>query len=683
MFTTRPTLQGTFGMVSSTHWLASQSAMAVLEDGGNAYDAAVAAGFVLHVVEPHLNGPAGEVPIILAPAGGEVRVLCGQGVAPAGATIAHYRGLGLDLVPGTGPLAAAVPGAFDAWMLLLRDHGTKSLADVLKYAIGYAEDGHAPVERVGETVETVRELFETEWTSSADVYLSDGQPPRPGELFRNPALAATWRRLVAEAAEAAEAAEEAGARGEADAGREPGAAQEPGARDGGERVAEIEAARRIWREGFIAEALVRQAARPTMDTSGERHSGTLTAADLAGWSASYEAPATYDWRGWTLCKAGPWSQGPVLLQQLALLPPELPRYGSAEYVHLLIEGCKLAMADREAWYGDAGEVPLEELLSEEYNAGRRALIGEKASYELRPGSPGGRAPRLSGHARVVAAGEDGFDALGVPGAGEPTVAQASGAAGAGEPTVAGAGAGAGAGHSGVGARPAGAGLGAPTVAEPPASSVSGEPDVSADGATRGDTCHLDIVDRWGNMVAATPSGGWLQSNPVVPELGFPLGTRLQMAWLDEGLPNSLTPGRRPRTTLTPSLALRDGVPVMAFGTPGGDQQDQWQLHFFLAVALRAEVRGGLDLQGAIDAPNWHNDSFPGSFYPRGMRPGSVTVESRTDPEVVEELRRRGHDVQVGDAWSEGRLCAVARDPRTGVLSAAANPRGMQGYAVGR
>ncbi|TPQ17958.1 gamma-glutamyltransferase family protein [Streptomyces sporangiiformans] len=622
MFTTRPTLQGTFGMVSSTHWLASQSAMAVLEDGGNAYDAAVAAGFVLHVVEPHLNGPAGEVPIILAPAGGEVRVLCGQGVAPAGATVAHYRGLGLDLVPGTGPLAAAVPGAFDAWMLLLRDHGTKSLADVLKYAIGYAEDGHAPVERVGETVETVRALFETEWTSSAEVYLPGGRSPRPGEPLRNPALAATWQRLIREASRA-----------------------------GGDRVAQIEAARRIWRTGFIAEALVGQARRPAMDTSGERHAGTLTAADLASWSASYEAPATYDWQGWTLCKAGPWSQGPVLLQQLALLPPELPRYGSAAYVHLLVEGCKLAMADREAWYGDAADVPLGDLLSEEYNAGRRALIGEKASYELRPGSPGGRTPRLSGHARVAAAGEARFDPLGVAGAGEPTVA--------------------------------GAGAGEPTVAKSPLSPVPGEPDVSADGGTRGDTCHLDIVDRWGNMIAATPSGGWLQSNPVVPELGFPLGTRLQMAWLEEGLPNSLTPGRRPRTTLTPSLALRNGVPVMAFGTPGGDQQDQWQLHFFLAVALRAEVRGGLDLQGAIDAPNWHNDSFPGSFYPRGMRPGSVTVESRTDPAVVEELRRRGHDVLVGGAWSEGRLCAVARDPETGVLSAAANPRGMQGYAVGR
>ncbi|WP_198655201.1 gamma-glutamyltransferase family protein [Streptomyces geranii] len=611
MFTTRPTLQGTFGMVSSTHWLASQSAMAVLEGGGNAFDAAVAAGFVLHVVEPHLNGPGGEVPIVLAPVGGEVRVLCGQGGAPAGATVAHYRGLGLDLVPGTGPLAAAVPGAFDAWMLLLRDHGTRSLADVLRYAIGYAEDGHAPVENVGATVETVRELFETEWTSSAEVYLPGGRAPRAGELFRNPALAATWKRLLAEVAGA------------------------------GDRVAQIEAAREVWRTGFIAEALVRQSARPTLDTSGERHVGTLTAADLASFSASYEAPATYDWRGWTLCKAGPWSQGPAFLQQLALLPPELPAYGSAEYVHLLIEGCKLAMADREAWYGDAsggGDVPLGELLSDDYNAARRSLVGDKASWELRPGSPGGRSPRIAVHARVAA----------VHGPGAVPV-------GAGEPTVAGL----------------------------PDPRVPGEPDVAADGRTRGDTCHLDVVDRWGNMVAATPSGGWLQSNPVVPELGFPLGTRLQMAWLEEGLPNSLTPGRRPRTTLTPSIALRDGVPVLAFGTPGGDQQDQWQLHFFLAVALRPKVRGGLDLQGAIDAPNWHNDSFPGSFYPRGMSPGSVTVESRTPDAVVEELRRRGHDVTVGGEWSEGRLCAVARDPATGVLSAAANPRGMQGYAVGR
>ncbi|GGX07448.1 gamma-glutamyltransferase family protein [Streptomyces chryseus] len=601
MFTTRPTLRGTFGMVSSTHWLASQCAMAVLEDGGNAYDAAVAAGFVLHVVEPHLNGPAGEVPVLLAPAGGPVRVLCGQGPAPAGASAAHYRSLGLGLVPGTGPLAAAVPGAFDAWMLLLRDYGTKSPREVLRYAVGYAEDGHPAVGRVGETVETVRALFEEEWASSAEVYLPGGRAPGEGELLRNPALAATWRRVITEA-------EAAG---------------------GGDRERQIDAARAVWREGFIAEALVRQAARPTTDTTGARHTGTLTAADLAGWSATYEAPVTYDWNGWTLCKAGGWSQGPAFLQQLALLPPRLPAYGSADWIHLLVEGCKLAMADREAWYGDAADVPLDALLSASYNAGRRTLVGNRASMELRPGSPGGRTPSLSAHALAVAAGEPGAEA-------------ARPAAGAGEPTVAG------------------------------------------NGATRGDTCHLDVVDRWGNMVAATPSGGWLQSNPVVPELGFPLGTRLQMTWLDEGLANTLTPGRRPRTTLSPSLALRDGQAVLAFGTPGGDQQDQWQLHFFLAVALGGRTAtGGYDLQGAVDAPNWHTDSFPGSFHPRAMRPGGVTVESRTDPAVVAELRRRGHHVSVGGPWSEGRLCAVARDPRTGVLSAAANPRGMQGYAVGR
>ncbi|MBB1154699.1 MULTISPECIES: gamma-glutamyltransferase family protein [Amycolatopsis] len=594
MVQTRPTLQGTFGMVSSTHWLASAAAMAVLEDGGNAYDAAVAGAFVLHVVEPHLNGPGGEVPMILAPAAGAPKVLCGQGPAPAGATIEHYTSLGLDLVPGTGPLAAAVPGAVEAWLLLLHDHGTKPLREVLKYAIHYAADGHPAVERVGATVETVRELFENEWTTSAELYLPGGLAPKPGGLLKNPALAETWRRLIAEA----EAA-------------------------GSDREAQIEAARKAWREGFVAEALAAFAAKPAMDSSGERHAGTLTADDIAAFRATYEDPVSHTWNGWTVAKAGLWSQGPSFLQQLALLPDEL-EYATPEYYHRLIEGTKLAMADREAWYGDSTEVSIEALLSPEYTEARRKLIGERASFDLRPGSPEGRTPRLSRHVHYVAGGGVTASAIG---AGEPTVAK--------------------------------------------------------DGLTRGDTCHLDVVDRWGNMIAATPSGGWLQSNPVVPELGFPLGTRLQMAWLDPGLPNSLAPGKRPRTTLSPSLALRDGVPVMAFGTPGGDQQDQWNFHFFLGTALREKVRGGLDLQGAIDAPNWHTDSFPSSFYPRGMAAGSVTVESRIGADVIAALEDRGHAVTVGEPWSEGRLCAVARDPETGVLSAAANSRGAQGYAAGR
>ena len=259
------------------------------------------------------------------------------------------------------------------------------------------------------------------------------------------------------------------------------------------------------------------------------------------------------------------------------------------------------MADREAWYGDRTEVTIAELLDPGYNAKRRALIGEEASRELRPGHPGGRAPQLSEHAHRVRSGP--LELTAPAGSGEPTVART--------------------------------------------------------GETRGDTCHVDVVDRWGNMIAATPSGGWLHSNPVIPALGFPLGTRLQMAWLDPGLPNSLSPGKRPRTTLSPSLALRGGEPVLAFGTPGGDQQDQWSTHFFLAVTQRDRVRGGYDLQGAIDAPNWHTESFPGSFYPRAMKAGAVTVESRIGSSTIDELRRRGHDVTGG---SPGRKAGSAPWP---------------------
>ncbi len=587
MFTTRPELAGTFGMVASTHWLASQSGMAVLEEGGNAFDAAVATAFVLHVVEPHLNGPAGDVPAILTTADDPTpTVLCGQGPAPAGATVEHYTGLGLELVPGTGFLAATVPGAVPAWLTLLRDHGTKSLADVLRFAIDYAEHGHPLLPRVGATVATMAELFTDQWPSSAEVWLAGGRPPAAGALFRHPALAATYRRLVAGAV-------------------------------GGTREAQLDAALRAWSEGFVAAAVEEFACSELMDDSGTPHAGVLTGADLAGWRPSYEPAVTLDCDGWTIAKVGPWSQGPVFLQQLTLLDPaEIRDMDQAALIHAVVETTKLAFADREAWYGDA-DVPLADLLSAGYAAQRRALVSDEASLELRPGSPGGRPPRLP---RFVTEGR---------------FAQSDGA-GVGEPTVA------------------------------------------RSGATRGDTCHIDVADRWGNMISATPSGGWLQSSPTIPGLGFCLGTRAQMFWLEEGLPNSLAPGKRPRTTLTPSMALRDGAPVLAFGTPGGDQQEQWQMVFWLGHAVR-----GLDLQAAIDAPNWHTNSFPASFFPRQSSPGEVVVEARVGEAVIAQLRRRGHLVTISDDWSLGRLSAVARDPATGVLRAAANPRGMQGYAVGR
>jgi gamma-glutamyltranspeptidase / glutathione hydrolase len=583
-FTTRPTLRGTFGMVSSTHWLASQSAMRILELGGNAFDAAAAAGFVLHVVEPHLNGPGGEVPAIIATADDPTpRVLCGQGVAPAGATIEHFRSLGLALVPGSGPVAATVPGAVDAWLLLLRDHGSLPLPVVLEPAIDYARNGHPLVPRVGDTVRTVQELFEEHWPTSAALWLPDGRPP--SGRFRNEAYAATLERLVTEA----EAA-------------------------GADRQAQVERARKSWREGFVAEAIDSFSRLPHRDSSGADHAGLITGEDMASFEASWEEPATLDWNGYTVAKTGPWGQGPALLQSLAVLA-ELGDVDleTAEGVHTTVEVMKLSFADREAWYGDGADVPLKTLLSPAYTAERAKLIGPNATTELRPGRPDGRVPVLPS----VAVGKDLGDA------------------------------------------------------------TTGEPTVSSDGRTRGDTCHVDVIDRWGNVISATPSGGWLQSSPTIPELGFCLGSRLQMFWVEEGLPSSLAPGLRPRTTLTPTLVLRDGQPVLACGSPGGDQQDQWQLLFLLR-----HLGGGMDLQEAIDAPAWDTTSFPSSFYPRTSEPGGLVMESRLGAAVRDELVRRGHVVTEADAWSLGRLCAVRKEA-DGVLAAAANPRGMQGYAVGR
>jgi gamma-glutamyltranspeptidase / glutathione hydrolase len=607
-FTTRPELAGTFGMVASTHWLASAAGMAVLEKGGNAFDAAAAAGFVLQVVEPHLCGPGGEVPVIGYEARrGETFVVCGQGTAPAKATPQAYRDLGLDLVPGSGLLAACVPGAFGAWLLLLREYGRLTLRDVLEYAIGYARDGYPLVPAISWGIASVAGLFREHWTSSAEVYLPGGGIPAPGSRFANPALAATYERILA----TAEAA-------------------------GGDRDAQLEAARQAWYEGFVADAIARFAQTEVMDVTGERHRGLLTGQDMSGWHARLEEPATCDYQGLTVCKTRPWGQGPVFLQQLALLSGfdlgELEP-GGAEYIHTVTECGKLAFADREAWYGDPAftDVPLDDLLSKTYNDERRKLVSHTASADLRPGRPGDREPKLPAFASAAFGAAKNSSDNGVRGSGDPGLDPATG-----EP------------------------LGRATHAR----------------TRRGDTCHLDVADRWGNVVTATPSGGWLQSSPVIPDLGFCLGTRAQMFTLTPGLPATLAPGKRPRTTLTPTLALRDGEPYLAFGTPGGDQQDQWTLGFFLS-----HVHFGMNLQQAIDFPAFHSRHMPSSFYPRESYPKVLDVEDRVGERTVRELRDRGHEVVVQPPWSLGRISAVARSG--GMLHAAANPRGMQGYAVGR
>lgn len=592
-FTTRPEILGRFGVVTSTHWIASAVGMKMLEQGGNAFDAAVATGLVLQVLEPHLNGPGGDMPaIIYSAAKGKVEVICAQGPTPAGATIEHYMAEGMKVIPGDGLLATVIPGAWDGWMLMLRDYGRLSLREVLEPAIFYAARGHPLLPRVAATIAGLSDFFRKEWPTSHATWLPDGKAPEPWANFTNPVLAETWKRILAEA--------------EGKQGRE----------------AQIDTARNAFYRGFVADGIAAYLDKAeVMDASGSKHKAVLSADDLAGYAAHVEEPLTYDYHGWTVAKCGPWTQGPVFLQALALLKGfdlgAMDPLG-ADFIHHVVEAEKLAFADREVYYGDPdfAPVPLDVLLSDDYNTARAKLIGQRADMDLRPGIVPGFEAQAERTMALLAALSRTDEAVY-----EPTMAHLS--------------------------------------------------------EKKGDTVHIDVIDNEGNMVSVTPSGGWLQSSPTISGLGFCLNSRAQMFWLEPGLPTSLEPGKRPRTTLTPSLALKDGVPQLSFGTPGGDQQDQWQLVFFLRY-----VHHQMNLQEAIDAPQFHSTHFPSSFFPRSREPGMIMAEKSFGPAVLDSLRARGHLITEAEPWTVGRMTAARRDA-DGLLRAAATPRLMQAYAVGR
>ncbi len=565
---------GREAMISTEHYLSAAAGARIFDRGGNAIDAALAAALVEGVVNPHMHTIGGEAPMLIR-LGPSQRVVSinGNTMAPARATIAHYRALGLDLVPGEGLLAAGVPAAFGAFACALENFGTKSLAEVAGPALALCEEGFPmhpglcgdddSIDVPGLGLGSIRanaELYRTRWPSTARVYMPGGELPRSGDLIRNPALANLFRRLLE---------------------------AESGARKGGREAGLHAAVERFYR-GDIAREIV---------AHSDAHGGLLTLEDLATFTTRIEDPASRTYRGATVFKCGPWSQGPVFLQQLALLEGfDLGAMGhnSAAYLHTLIESAKLAFADREAYYADPEfvDVPLNQLFSERYAALRRALVDpERASTDLRPGDPRAMRAELGASAKASSWGAG--------------------------------------------------------------------------------TTHVDAADRRGNLIAITPSGAWLRSSPVADALGFPLGTRLQTFYLDERHPNALAPRKRPRTTLTPSIATtRDGRWI-AFGTQGGDQQDQWTLQFFLNVA-----DFGMNLQQAIEAPRYSCLHAPSSFYPHDASPGLVRVESRVDERVREELAARGHKVETRPPWCDGNVLAVALDGARGQLAAGADPRGQ-------
>ncbi len=582
MTTWYPLVMGREAMVATEHYLSAAAGARIFAKGGNAIDAAVAATLVEGVVNPHMHTIGGEAPMLIYSADARrVVAINGNMTAPARATIEHYRGLGLTLVPGEGLLAAGVPAAFDALAVALKTFGTMTLAEVAAPAAALCEDGfpmHPGLAGDGETPQDLSGLigqasirvnakkFREKWPSSAAVYMPGGEPPHTGQIVKNHALARFFGRLIdAEAA----------------------------ARPRG-REAAIDAARERFYRGDIAREIAAWS-----DANG----GLLALDDLAAFATRIEEPVTADYRGVTVHKCGPWSQGPVYLQQLRLLEGfDLAAMGhnSADYVHTLIEAAKLAFADREQYYADPefARVPLEGLLSARYAAVRRELIDpRRASLEQRPGDPINFRPMLE--------------------------------------------------------RPA------------------GEARSWGPG-----TIHVTAADGRGNMIAVTASGGWIPSSPVVESLGFPLGSRMQTFYLDEAHANALRPGKRPRTTLTPSIATRAGQPWLSFGTPGGDQQDQWTLQFFLNL-----VDFGMTVQEAIEAPRFSTAHFPSTFYPHNARPGVLRVEERIDPAVRAELSARGHQLEVRPPWCEGHVLGIRFDPARRLLEGGADPRGQMAVVM--
>jgi len=557
---TRPVITGKKGVVAAGHYLAASAGIKMFAKGGNAVDAGVAAGFALAVLKPHENSLGGECPILIySPKGNCVKAISGQGVAPAKATVSWFKENGIEEIPGDGFLPATVPGMFGAYCTALLYYGRLKLADVLEPAIEIAAGGFPVYGALRNSIASCQKRFLEEWPSSAEVFMPDMKVPKNGQILKQPALAKTLGEIAAIANQYSD------------------------------RENAIEKAIEHFYHVMMAERIIKFTKNNFIkDATGRKHGALLEPQDFYDYTTKIEDPVYVDYRNYRVFKCGPWTQGPVFLQQLKLLEGfDLAgmKHNSGDYIHLLIEAAKLAFADREKYYGDPdfSEVPLSMLLSGEYNAKMRKRIDlKKANNDC-----------------LWELSHDSQDAA----------------------------------------------------------------------LYTGDTTHLDTIDEDGMMMSATPSGGWIPSSPVIPDLGFPLGTRAQVFNLNAGHPNCIEPKKRPRTTLTPSIAFKDGMPWLAFGTQGGDMQDQWTLQFFLNVS-----EFNMDLQQAIDEPTFHTEHFPNSFYPHGINRGMVSIEEGIGLETAYKLQELGHKIRLVRPNSNGQVCAVSRNPKTGIIEGAASAK---------
>lgn len=577
----RQAARGTHGAVAAGSEFATEAGMRLYYQGGNAVDAGVAAMFAAATTEFSHFGFGGEAPILVRTRDGKVHAIAGVGTMPKLATAEMFRTRALrpfevlerdpgglkGIIPVTGIMPALVPGMVDAGLVALRDFGTKSFAEVIAPAIGYA-DGYPIDEMRANSIARSRRFFDL-WPDSKRHWMPNGRPPAPGEIFRQPDLARTLRAMVDAEAKARAA--------------------------GMDRAAAIDAVRDYFYRGEVAHKI---------DAFMKANGGLLRYEDMAAFRLQPEDPVSTTYRGYKVFKPGFWSQGPSLIEALNIIEGfDLRSLGlnSAEYIHRLTEALKLAYADRDAWYGDPkfNNIPADVLLSKEYAAQRRALIGRMASLEFRPGVIHGKRPL------------------------HPTEAE----------------------HSNV---------------------------KIDDALMAHDTTCVDAIDKNGVMFSATPSGAWMPS-VVAGDTGIPLTQRAQQFVLVPGNPNELAGGKRPRVTLSPTIALRpDNSPLMALSTPGGDNQDQSLLQMFLDV-----VEFGLNAEAAVEAPRFQTRHLVSSFDNHAWNRGDLLLDERIPAATFAELSDRGHRIETRSRWASGAAPVLIRVLNDGVIEAGADPYGYR------
>jgi gamma-glutamyltranspeptidase/glutathione hydrolase len=569
----RPTIMGTRHMVAATQYLAAEASFKILEAGGNAIDAGVAGGIALGVVQPEFVNIAGVAPIIIYSAA-EKRIVTipGLGPWPKALDRDYFKRNHAGKIP-QGIMRTVVPAAPDAWITALARFGTMRFGEVAKSAIGFARDGF-PVYPLMSEVITDHEAEYRKFPTNVALYLPQGRPPKPGEIFVQSALASTLQHMVDQEAAAQSRGREAG----------------------------LAAARDAFYRGDIARAIVKH-----QNLNG----GILSADDLADYHSGFDEPVETSFGDIRLYACGPWCQGPSLLQALNLLDAaKLYKFGhnSTAYLHRITEAVKLSFADREAYFGDPRviDVPIEALLSHEYTQQRRKMVRpERAWPEMPP---------------------------------------------AGDPRK--------------------------RVAERAPQGAAQVPE-RAFRAPELDTSHVCVVDRLGNVFAATPSDGSYNA-PVIPELGIIPSPRGSQSWGAPDHPSGVAPGKRPRLTPSPAIAIEPGKMKMPFGTPGGDVQTQAMLQVFLNIHLF-----GMEVQEAVEAPRVASYSYPSSFEPHAYHPGLLNLESRIDKATGDALGRLGHKIGWWPDWTwlAGAVCTVVANETTGVLKGGADPR-RPSYALG-